>query len=190
MKKYKPLLYCFLIIIFFFTIEAGLVLGADDSEILNLQETQDSTDLEQPSQMGFLLLRYIFSVLIILILTYLGVKFFVRKINPPTNYGDWIQIIDYMPMGTNKGFYLVEIEGKGYILGITEQQINILTTIESQERLDELRGLSLKKKYTTQFKRSFWPKNNKNFYQTMQKHINQTQDLFLKHKRGDKTYEK
>ncbi|NLT95042.1 MAG: flagellar biosynthetic protein FliO [Clostridia bacterium] len=190
MKKYNVFLLAVILIIIFNLIGVGAIYGASDSESLNLQETVDENQLDQPTKMGGLLARYVISVIGILVLTFLGVKFFVRQLNPVTDFGDWIQIIDYMPLGANKGFYLVEIEGKGYVLGITEQEISILTTIENQERLDELRGLSLKKKYSRQFKRSFWPKSNKNFQQTLQKHINQTQDLFLKHKQGDKTYEK
>lgn len=186
MKKNYRFFLCVFIIFSFIWLSAGVIYGAKDSEPLNLNQTTDESELDQSLQMGGLLARYILSVFGILILTYIGVRFFVRQINPVTDYGDWIQILDFMPLGTNKGFYLVEIEGKGYILGITEQQINILTIIENQERLDELRGLTLKKKYSLQSKRSFWPKKRNNFQQTLQKHISQTQDLFSKHKQGDK----
>jgi len=190
MNKYKKFLFLSVFVLFLIFIITGTVYGANNSEELNLETSeQGELELSQPLKEGGLLARYILSVLGILILTYWSVKFFVRRTSPSTQYGDWIQVIDYMPLGANRGFYLVEIEGKGFILGITEQQINILSTIEDQERLDELRGLSLKKKYPSKIRLNIGINKNSDFHQSLQKHINQTQELYSKHKRGDRTYE-
>jgi len=126
MSKNKLLSIILLIILFCITITTGLT--ASNQDKLDLDNTEEETEISQSIKIGSLLFRYILSVLGVLILTYFGVKFFVRGTNPQTEYGDWIQILDHMPLGTNRGIYLVEIENKGYVLGITEQQINILTT--------------------------------------------------------------
>ncbi|MGI6225616.1 MAG: FliO/MopB family protein [Peptococcales bacterium] len=190
MNKFKRfLIAAIIIILFFFT--TGECLAESNSQNLDLEVfDQQNPEFNQPLKAGKLLIRYIFSVVGILILTYWGIRVFARKTVPYTEYGDWIQILDYMPLGTNKGFYLVEIEGKGLVLGITDQQINILATIEEQERLDELRGLSLRKKQPAKISFNLWRREKGNdFQQTLQEHIKKTKTLYNRHKQGDKLYE-
>jgi len=187
MNKYKFSLTFLILFFYFLSLGASFAAGGQDK--IDLQNLEGEPELSQPLQTGGLLVRYILSVIGVLILTYLGVKLLVNRTNPLTQYDDWIQVIDYMPLGTNRGFYLVEIEGKGFVLGITEQQINILSVIEDPERLDELRGLSLKRKQPAKFSFKLGTKKNDSFHQALEMHIKQTQELYHKHKRGDKTYE-
>jgi len=185
MSKYKLLSIIVLIIVSCITITNGLT--ASNQDKLDLDISQEETELNQSIKIGSLLFRYIFSVLGVLILTYFGVKLFARGTSPQTEYGDWVQILDHMPLGTNRGIYLVEIENKGYVLGITEQQINVLTTIDDQVRLDELRGISVKNNYPQKLKLNiFKPKKNNDFQQSLEHHIKHTQEIYFKNKKGDK----
>ncbi|KJS87507.1 MAG: hypothetical protein JM58_03985 [Peptococcaceae bacterium BICA1-8] len=185
MNKYKLLSIIVLIILFCITITTGFT--ASNQDKLDLDISQEDTELNQSIKIGSLLFRYIFSVLGVLILTYFGVKLFARGTSPQTEFGGWVQILDHMPLGTNRGIYLVEIENKGYVLGITEQQINVLTTIDDQVRLDELRGTSIKNDHSQKLRFNFFkPKKKNNFQQSLEHHIKHTQEIYFNNKKGDK----
>lgn len=190
MNKYKIALLLIIILFqLFLTVDMSFATNGSEQLNLGIDERQEPK-LNETLKVGGLLLRYIISVLGILILTYWAVKTFARRTNSFTEYGEWIQVLDYMPLGNNRGFYLVEIEGKGLVLGITEQQINILATIDEQERLDELRGLSLRKKQPEKFTLNLWTKKkDHNFQKSLQEHILKTRNIYNKHKKGDKIHE-
>lgn len=188
MSKYKTVFQFSILILFFLYLTIGSVYSLPNQDKLDLENIQQESQLQQPLKTGNLVIRYVFSVAGVLILTYLILKFFAGRQHYSEN-GDWIQVIDYMPLGTNKGVYLMDIEGKGFILGVTEHQINIISTIDDQGRLDELRGLSIKKSNPSKFKFNLWAKKNEKFQYTLQKHIKNTQEIYYKQKNGDKTYE-
>jgi len=162
--------------------------AASNEEELNLEDFQKEEKLSKTTNIGSLLLRYLLSVVGVLILTYLGVKFFIRRFDASSTVaGDWVQVLDQMPLGTNKGLFLVDIEGKGYVLGVTDQGINVITTIDKEERLDELRGLSISRINKPKFNFNFFNKSrNADFHKSLQQHINHTQNLYQGIERGRK----
>jgi len=191
MRKLKPFIGIIALIIIFILIGSGDIYAASGDEKLDLENLDEQEVLNKNINIGALLLRYLISVIGVLLLTYIGVKFFVKKFEPPTAAGDWVQIIDQMPLGANRGLYLVEIEGKGYVLGVTEQQINIITTIAEEEKLDKLRGLTLTNLSSKpKFKFNvFKTKNNTDFHDSLQEQIRYTQKLYRRQE-GDRNYEK
>ena len=84
-----------------------------------------------------------------------------------------VQILDQVTIGNNKGLLLVDIEGKGYILGVSDNGINVISTIEDKERLDELRTLTIKTPEKNIFNLNFFKKNFKN------KSANQSFDKYI-----------
>lgn len=190
MRKLKPFIGIIALIIIFILIGSGYTYAASGDEKLDLENLDEQEALNKNINIGALLLRYLISVIGVLLLTYIGVKFFVKKFEPPTAAGDWVQIIDQMPLGANRGLYLVEIEGKGYVLGVTEQQINIITTIEEEEKLDKLRGLTLTNLSKPKFKFNvFKRKKNTDFHDSLQEQIRYTQKLYRRQE-GDRNHEK
>ncbi|MFZ7104607.1 MAG: FliO/MopB family protein [Peptococcaceae bacterium] len=189
MRKIK-ILIIMLLILLICTTQLSFAFASSDEKI-DLDTVEDNQQLETTTNIGMLLLRYLLSVIGILILTYLGVKFFARsQAYPRPMYGDWIQVIDQMPLGTNKGIYLLEIEGKGYVMGITDQQINVITTIEEEKRLDELRELSVPQGTGKMPGFSFLKfRKKKNFQSTLQQYLRQTQELYDNQKKGDRNHE-
>ncbi|MDK2822098.1 MAG: flagellar protein FliO/FliZ [Clostridia bacterium] len=186
MRKLKIVILIFLLM---FSLISS-VYASSDEEKLNIDNIVEEQGLNQSSNIGGLLLRFLVSVLGVIILTYLGVKFFANRSNALINSSEWMQILDQMPLGPNKGIYLVEIEGKGYVLGVTDQQINLITTIEEEKRMDELRGLSIAKHNPSKFKFNFFkPKKNTDFHQSLQHYIKHTENLYLSNKKGDRNYE-
>jgi len=189
MKNFKVILI--IMLIFCFLSVQGNSIFANPQDKIDLNNETENQEVEVSTNVGTLLLRYIFSVIGIIILTYLVVRLFVnsqRNLNPIQ--GDWIQIIDQIPLGGNKGFYLVDIEGKGYVLGITEQQMNILTIIE-EERLNELKEMALRRETKKIFNFSFLsPRKKKNdFNDILQGYINQTKDIYNSQTKGERKHE-
>ena len=86
----------------------------------------------------------------------------------------------------------MEIEGKGYVLGVTDSQINVLTVIEDEIRLEELRGLALEPVQKTNWRDKlpvFNSKNQRNFHQSLQYNLQKIQNLYSD-KEEDEKYEK
>ncbi|MFZ5943695.1 MAG: FliO/MopB family protein [Bacillota bacterium] len=187
MSKFRITIIFLILMFLFFTFSVF----AAQEEPIDLDISKESKEPDKVTNIGGLLFRFFLSFAGVVLLVLFGVKFLLRGADSYTSYGDWIQIIDQMPLGTNKGIYLLEIEGKGYVIGVTDQQINVITTIEKEGRLDELRGLPLKKdKGFGLSKFNLLPgKKKNNFHQSLQQYIKQTQNLYYSQKKGDRNYE-
>ena len=145
---------------------------------LNLENTDQLPQLGTSPNMGWLLFRYILAVMAVLGLTVYGAKFVANKFNPSTaTSGNWVQVLDQIALGTNKGLMLVEIEGKGYVLGVSDHSINVISTIEDQERLDELRSLTVKPIKKDLFSIMKTSSKKRDFNQSLDKYIERSRTL-------------
>lgn len=114
--------------------------------------------LVTPPSMGSTLLRLVLSLLIIIVLIFLLVKFFQRQM-PFTRSGRWMRILDQVVIGQNRALILAEIAGKIYVLGITDHNITKLLEIDdpskvalfSAEEMEEVYSNSLWKRTLEQF---------------------------------------
>ena len=132
------------------------------------------SEIGRSSNMGWLLFRYTLTVLAVIVLTAFGAKYIAGKFRlETTTSGNWVQILDQVTIWNNKGLLLVDIEGKGYILGVSDNGINVISTIEDKERLDELRTLTIKTPEKNIFNLNFFKKNFKN------KSANQSFDKYI-----------
>ena len=128
--------------------------------------------LVTPPSMGSTLLRLVLSLLIIIVLIFLLVKFFQRQM-PFTRSGRWMRILDQVVIGQNRALILAEIAGKIYVLGITDHNITKLLEIDdpskvalfSAEEMEEVYSNSLWKRTLEQFcaGNRWWRQKSKDF---------------------------
>lgn len=90
-----------------------------------------------PSIFG-LLLRLVISVAVIGGLTFVTMKFLRKNLHPQSS-GEFISIFDQYALGVNKGIYVVEIADQVLVLGVTDQNVNVLSTIKDNEVIEEMR---------------------------------------------------
>lgn len=86
---------------------------------------------------------YVFSLLIVfavvLGLAYLTSQFFGRKMGKNLISSN-AQVLTTLPLGTNCAVYVVEIAGRCMILGVTNNQINLIQEITAQDEIDKLKN--------------------------------------------------
>ncbi|MCE5284776.1 MAG: flagellar biosynthetic protein FliO [Pelosinus sp.] len=116
----------------------GQVYGEEQAgEYLKYHETKP------PETSWLSSVAYVFSLLIVfavvLGLAYLTSQFFGRKIGKNMVAAN-AQVLNTLPLGQNCAVYVVEIAGKYLILGVTNNQINLLQEITSQEEIDNIRN--------------------------------------------------
>lgn len=106
----------------------------------------DNAGLQQPLQFSAaeIFFRVMASLLVILVLTYLVLKVVKKQqeLQQKQQFRDrgWIRVLDYQALGTNRGLYLLEIINRVFIVGVSENQINIITEIDpSDESWNRLR---------------------------------------------------
>lgn len=178
-KKNKALFITSLVIIFCLLF-MGIGFSAPVDRELNFDDLEQTPEINRSTNMGWLLFRYILTVLAVIALTAFGAKYIAGKFRPETNTsGNWVQILDQVTIGNNKGLMLVDIEGKGYILGVSDNSINVISTIEDTDRLDQLRTLSIKPPERNIFNFKFLKKNSKSrdFNQSFDKYIERSLNL-------------
>lgn len=83
----------------------------------------------------------LFSLVIVLILFYLLARFLKSRWGGLVT-GKHLEITDSLPLGTNKGLYIVRLEGQFLLLGVTNNTINLLQEITNGETLMGLAKLS------------------------------------------------
>lgn len=102
--------------------------------------TENTSSPEFPS-MGILLLKTFLSLVIIIILSYFIVRFLRSKYLRWESEKEWIQLLDYQPLGQNRGVYLAKLVGKYCLLSVTDGQIQILKEYTEIEIADLIDGL-------------------------------------------------
>ncbi len=117
---------------------------------------------------GALLLRFVISLAAVLVLAFLMIRFFQRKLFV-LGSGSWIRVLDQVTVGPNRGLLLVEIAGKVYVLGVTEHNITRLLEITDPEDVAALLAES-SSSVTASFPRKNWfSLLEKNFHQVLLK---------------------
>ncbi len=87
-----------------------------------------------PPSIGGLLFRLIISLIVVIGLAIIGIKF-LQKRAFITQTGRWIRIIDQVGIGPNKALLLSEIAGRIYVLGVTDHSISKLLEIEETSQV-------------------------------------------------------
>lgn len=111
--------------------------------------------LVSPPSMGSTLLRLILSLIIVIVLIFLLIKFFQRQM-PFTRSGRWMRILDQVVIGQNRALILAEIAGKIYVLGITEHNITKLLEIDDPSKVALFSAEEMEEVILTPSGRGLW----------------------------------
>ncbi|HHV35330.1 MAG TPA: flagellar biosynthetic protein FliO [Syntrophomonadaceae bacterium] len=122
-------------------------------------EYQDPSLVAVPS-MGATLLRLVLSLLIVIVLAFLVIKFFQRQM-PFTRSGRWMRILDQVVIGQNRALLLTEIAGKIYVLGVTDHNITKLLEIDDASKVAQFSAEDLE---AEEYSNSFWKKTLEHFF--------------------------
>ena len=78
----------------------------------------------------------------------IGTMYFIKKIlhstSPAMNSGSLIKILASRYLGPKNSILVVDVAGQIIVVGLSNQQMNVLTTISDKEVLDKLRTVSVK----------------------------------------------
>lgn len=117
-------------------------------------EYQDPVQVAAPS-MGSLLLRLVLSLIIVIGLALLVIKFFQRQVSH-SGTGRWIRILDQVVIGSNRALILVEIAGKIYVLGVTDHNITKLLEVKDASQAVFLAAEDLEAELRSSVARPGW----------------------------------
>ncbi len=73
---------------------------------------------------------------------YLFYKFVTQKAGLQVSGQEAIKILSMVPVGPNRNLQLIDVAGKVYLIGISENGINMLAEIKDKEEIDRIRLLS------------------------------------------------
>lgn len=84
-----------------------------------------------------------FSALLLVLGIFMGSFYLLRRVvkrDVGTRGRNVIRIIDRSYIGVKKSVTLVDVAGKVLVLGVTDNQISLLTQIEDPDRIEQLKG--------------------------------------------------
>jgi flagellar biosynthetic protein FliO len=165
-----------------------------------VQESEESEQLPTPDyeytepdfgenrlSYPILVLRTIAVLAVIIIGIYLIFRFLLRRKNPRIADSEIIKVLANFPLAANKAIQVVEIAEKILVLGVTDSNINLITTLEDKETIDKLKLLSSKETETPgNFKEQFlkliggksFPKSSQiSYFSNYKKRINRMKKL-------------
>ncbi len=126
--------YMSYIVFWYLVLPTQYVIAA--SKELNLDAAAEPEAFEMPSMFG-LFFRLIFSLLFIVGIAFITMKF-LRKNMKVLSSGVNIRVLDQYSFSMNKGVYITQIAGKTYVLGVTDNNISLITEITDQDIIDEI----------------------------------------------------
>jgi len=93
------------------------------------------------------LVKMLFALAIVLGMM-IGSMYFIKKIlhstSPAMDRGDLIRILASRYLGPKNSILVVDVAGQIIVVGLSNQQMNVLTTISDKEVLDKLRNIPVK----------------------------------------------
>lgn len=169
-------------LICFFTLILTNPLYALANQQLDLQqETADAINItEGTTNIGFLLVRYLLAVIFVVSLLYFTLKYLTKKNEPQYREGNWVNVLDYNYMGNNRGIYLVEINNEGYVVGSTENSLNLLTKMDNQEYEKIKNDLLLNRDFNEVTFNPFKKKEKESFQKHLKQNIKIAEKYFNK----------
>ena len=172
MKKISIVFYLFFFSPLFAFANQELNLPASTTDAINLTEGTTS--------IGLLLVRYLIAVIFVVSLLYFTLKYIGHKNEPKYKEGNWVNVLDYNYMGNNRGLYLVEISNQGYVIGSTENSINLLTKLEAQEFEKIKNEIILNKEFSEFTINPFKKKEKESFQNHLKQNIKIAEKYFNK----------
>jgi flagellar protein FliO/FliZ len=87
----------------------------------------------------FLVLRTLAVLAILIIVVYLVFRVFLRNRHKIVTSTEVIKVLATYPLAGNKSLQIVQVADKVLILGITDSNINLITTLDDKETIDRIK---------------------------------------------------
>lgn len=133
-KKYTAILVLTLILV---PIMALNVLAVQDFG--DVQKAIDSEQAEKTRAPNLFLnfIKLIFILVLIIAAAWSIIRLFGNKVTSKLQ-GTWIQVVDEVMLGQNRGIVLCEVGEKVYAVGVTDHNITILFEVDNPKLLEEI----------------------------------------------------
>ncbi|CFX65438.1 Flagellar biosynthesis protein, FliO [Syntrophomonas zehnderi OL-4] len=119
-----------------------LVGSAAAVDVDNFKEFDQKMSQQQPqeiksSNLWLSLLQLLLVLGIIVAVAWSIIRLFGRQVNAKMQ-GTWINVVDEVVLGQNRGILLCEVGGKLYALGVTDKEISLLFEVDNPKLLEEI----------------------------------------------------
>jgi flagellar protein FliO/FliZ len=105
-------------------------------------EEDDFRPQVEEESMGWLMIRSIFVLGLLALGFYMFVRFIQQKSGIQISGQSVIQVLSVSPLGPGKTLHVVDMAGKVFLLGVSENNINLLIEIKDKDEIDRIRLLS------------------------------------------------
>ena len=136
LKRYHFIIVLTLFLICFLSLNA---LAVNDMDSLNteLDKQQPDPALKSGNMLWLDFLKIIVVLGLIVGAAWLLIRLFSKQVTGKMQ-GTWINVVDEVVLGQNKGIVLCEVGEKLYAIGITDNNINLLFEINNTKLLEEI----------------------------------------------------
>jgi len=107
-----------------------------------LYDYQEPTAEEQ--SYGWLIVKTIFILGVLVAGFYFFFQYVTRKTGIQSIGQEVVQVLSVVPVGQNKFLQVVDVAGKILVLGISDNNINLITEVKDRDEIDRIRLLSSK----------------------------------------------
>jgi flagellar biosynthetic protein FliO len=117
---------------------SGIITASQASVSGNSEQVQQNRIIEQQTfgerSLAGMFIRTIFALLLIIISVYIGVYIIKRFASGKTRHkGSLVSVAGSTYLGPKKSIYLVDVQDKRLVLGVTDTSIQLLTEIDRPE---------------------------------------------------------
>jgi len=96
----------------------------------------------EEESIGWLMIKSIFVLGLLAVGFYMFLRFIQQKSGIQLSGESVIQVLSVSPLGPGKTLHVVDMAGKVFLLGVSENNINLLTEIKDKDEIDRIRLLS------------------------------------------------
>jgi len=135
-RKQKPILI-FVLALLVIHIVCVSALAVDNIDDVNRAIDQQETGAGEGASIWLDLLKLVFILVLILGAAWSVIRILGQK-SSKRMQGKWLQVVDEVMMGNNRGIVLCRTGSRVYALGVTDHNISLLFEINSPEMLAEI----------------------------------------------------
>ncbi len=134
---------------------------------------EDFKPVVEEESYGWLIVKTIFILGTIVGIFYYFLRYVTKKAGIQVLGTDAIHVLSMVPIGQNKYLQIIDLAGKVFVLGVSENNINLITEIKDKSEIDHIRLLSSKSSHTA----------GKTFQESLVKHISGIFERFTDRKK-------
>ncbi len=105
-------------------------------------EEEDFRPRVEEESYGWLMMKTIFVLGLLAMGFYMFLRFIQQKSGIQLTGQSVVQVLSVVPLGPGKTLHVVDMAGKVFLLGVSDNNINLLTEIKERDEIDRIRLLS------------------------------------------------